>query len=100
MGQAGDVVFGGDKGDAESEDAGSDVACLSDAMHPPYNGNSIIYERVCELVFFFFIGVFVSASSSALCPGRGSVGCSEWGAEADDGAGLWNVRSFWNEYIY
>ena len=30
MGQAGDVVFGGDKGDAESEDAGSDVACLSD----------------------------------------------------------------------
>ena len=83
MGQAGDVVFGGDKGDAESEDAGSDVACLSDAMHPPYNGNSIIYERVCELVFFFFIGVFVSASSSSLCPGRGSVGCSEWGAKAD-----------------
>ena len=56
MGQAGDVVFGGDKGDAESEDAGSDVACLSDAMHPPYNGNSIIYERVCELVFFFYWG--------------------------------------------
>jgi len=76
MGQAGDVFFGGDKGDA-----GPDVACLSDAMDPLYNGNSIIYERVCELVFFFFIGVFVSSSS--LCPGRGSVGCSEWGAEAD-----------------
>ena len=57
MGQAGDVFFGGDKGDAESEDAGSDVACLSDAMDPLCNGNSIIYERVCELVFFFLLGV-------------------------------------------